>query len=1341
MHVFTLTLRALSRWLLRAAGVLLLLATLLWAGLRWGIVPHVDHFRPQVERLAARLLDAEVHADSLAAEAGGLGFAFTVRGLQIRGTGGTQLQVRRLRALFSVPSLLRGQLRQLVIDAPQLSTRRPLAALPTPQRSRHPRRSVAARAALAWLLAQPEIAVRDGSLHWAAPRQPVLAVHAVDLYYHGGLLRRALRVAARPDGAAAGAWRLAGRWRRVWIPQAAGAGHPGAWSGRGYVSAPDIDGPRWDTLAQALGAPATPRWLDGAAAARAWLSWSDGRLNAVTGDVALNPSTLSLASDAAPVALPALRSGLQWRRSDTGWHAATHDLRPASAADAPLALGNRWRLDAEAAHGPTVYTLAADAIDLSWLAAVLQPALPARTQALLTAARPQGSLSRMRARWQGSIEAPRDWRLSGRVADLATQAIAHAPAANGDEEPGIPGLRGAAIDWQVDAAGGQATLAIRNGAARFPGIFAEPEIPVQQLDASVRWQQRDGALRVDIPTLRLANADAAGTFSGRWDSSATAGDPGTLDLRGTLQRGKGARVWRYLPLSVPADARSYVQHAITQGDIHDASVRVQGPLRDFPFDQPGSHGTFRISGQVRNARLAYVPRMLQPAGEPPWPALTQLQGTLTFAGAGMQIRGASANAENTPGWSFPAIRADIADLDEPRVIVDAQGQGQLGAALAIVRGSPIAALIDHALDDARASGTAHLQLKLDLPVDTMEHARVDGQVQLHGNALRFQPDGIELENARGGVHFDEHGFAIQDAQADFLGGSAQVSGGSVAGAAPGEASVRIQAHGSASAAGLRAMQHWGPVPALARAWQGEATYEATIAFAGAEPQIDVRSDLRGLASELPAPLAKPADAVWPLHYASSDKGWRLRVGQVLALAFTHARAGAAPRGRIVVGRAAEPTITVPVSGVDLRIAADRLNVGDWLDALGLDTPDAGADTGTATTATPAENAYLPTQWQISTDLLEVAGHRFHAFRGTATRSGKEWNATIDAAEAAGRVRYTEGAGKAPGALQARLGRLFITSGEEESATPTGQAGGAREQRARELPSIDLRAHSFVLDGRALGALALQARHHDASDAEPAAWVIRQLALTLPAAQFSAHGEWRGGDSREAPGSTQLDLQMETEDAGKLLDQLGFSGLLAQGKGSITGQIHWRGSPTSPDIASLGGRLELAMKSGRFLKTEPGVGRLLSVLSLQALPRRLTLDFRDLFSSGFAFDSVSSRVELHDGQARTDDFRMEGVNAAVQIAGTVSLVEQTEHLRVTIAPELDAGTAALGAALINPVLGAGAFIAQLALKGPLSAAATRSYEMTGTWADPHFAPVEPSKEDAKAPLSQQPEAGD
>ena len=211
----------------------------------------------------------------------------------------------------------------------------------------------------------------------------------------------------------------------------------------------------------------------------------------------------------------------------------------------------------------------------------------------------------------------------------------------------------------------------------------------------------------------------------------------------------------------------------------------------------------------------------------------------------------------------------------------------------------------------------------------------------------------------------------------------------------------------------------------------------------------------------------------------------------------------------------------------------------------------------------------------------------------------------------------------------------------------------------------------------------------------------------------------------------LDFKLDVSDAGALLERLGTGKAVRGGKGQLTGQVAWLGSPLALDYPTLSGNVAVAIEAGQFLKAEPGAARLLSVLSLQSLPRRLVLDFRDVFQEGFAFDALTGDLKIAQGVASTNNLRMRGVQAAVLMEGQADIARETQDLRVIVVPEINAGTASLAYAAINPAVGLGTFLAQVFLRRPLTAAGTREFHVSGSWADPKVEKIE-RKPDAPLP---------
>jgi uncharacterized protein YhdP len=299
-------------------------------------------------------------------------------------------------------------------------------------------------------------------------------------------------------------------------------------------------------------------------------------------------------------------------------------------------------------------------------------------------------------------------------------------------------------------------------------------------------------------------------------------------------------------------------------------------------------------------------------------------------------------------------------------------------------------------------------------------------------------------------------------------------------------------------------------------------------------------------------------------------------------------------------------------------------------------------------------------------------------------------------------------------VYARLARLALGS------STTSNVEALLDNQPGTVPALDIMVEDLELRGRKLGRLEVEAVNRNLGPGNAGReWRLTKLNLSVPEARLTATGNWAAlpGARPGASRATQLNFTLDIEDSGELLKRLGIEGAIRRGKGKLEGRIGWNGSPLVFSTSNLQGQFIVEVESGQFLKAEPGAAKLLGVLNLQALPRRLTLDFRDVFSEGFAFDWIRGEVTIDQGVARTESLRMKGINAAVLMAGSADITRETQDLRVVVVPEINAGTASLLASAVNPVLGLSTFIAQWLLRRPLNEANTQEFVVRGTWADP------------------------
>jgi uncharacterized protein (TIGR02099 family) len=759
---------------------------------------------------------------------------------------------------------------------------------------------------------------------------------------------------------------------------------------------------------------------------------------------------------------------------------------------------------------------------------------------------------------------------------------------------------------------------------------------------------------------------------------------------------------------------------------------------------------------VRDVTFAFVPPHTEVAGTVNWPALTDLSGELVFERNGMQVKHAAGHFAGAPNLQVKTD-AQIAEYRPAIVAVSGQVRGPLTEALGVVNKSPVSGFIGRALAKATGTGNADVRLKLELPVAALSTSKVQGSVVLAGNDIQITPDSPVLARSRGVVAFSERGFSLSGAQARALGGDVRLEGGSrgmpgVALPAAGETTIQLRAQGTATAEGLRQARELGFVSRLARDAAGSAAYNVIIGFRRGVPEVAVASNLQGLALNLPPPLAKPAETALPLRYenaltreslgAPSGTTRRLQdrvtaeLGRVASLVFVRELAEPEPRvirGAVAVGLGPGESAALPEQGVSANINLANVNLDAWRNVFDRAAGPA-ADARAAPRSAPVARAssFLPTVLAVRAKELTVQGRTLHNVVVGGSRDGQVWQANVDADELNGYAEYRQPSGAGAGRVHARLARLSI------AASAATQVETLLEQQPENLPALDIVVDDFELRGKKLGRLEIDAVNRGAlavaREGGVREWRLNKLNLSMPEAVFSATGNWVALDAQAAPAvkaaargvperrRTAMKFRLDIADSGLLLARFGMKDVVRRGKGRMEGQVAWLGSPLSLNYPTLDGSFYVNMESGQFLKADPGLAKLLGVLSLQSLPRRLALDFRDVFSQGFAFDFLRGDITIEDGIAATNNLQMKGVNAAVLMEGRADIAHETQDLKVVVVPEINAGTASLVATVINPAIGLGSFLAQVFLRQPLIRAATQEFHIDGTWADPRITRV-------------------
>lgn len=1314
------------------AWVAVLLA---WGALHVFIVPRIDDYRGVLQQQASQAIGLRVEIGSIQAAGGWWVPWFEINDIQLFDRDGRQaLHLPRVVAAISPRSVLRAQFEQIDIESPELEIRKDaqghvwVAGLDTTQASDG--------SAADWVFSQPQWVVRQGVVHWrdeSRPHKtqteaPVLTLQGVEVSLVNQWFGHQIRADFTPPEALGQRLSLQGNFQQTpWLR----AGDTSQWSGEAFANLPFVN---LATLRQWVPMDKGLSLQEGRGALRLWSDIRQGEPVSVTADVALDAVEARLGADLLPLSLRHVhgRVGAQWPNNSV--EISTQDLVFDTQEGEHWpggVLRVSWTGDALASG-----TLNADRLDLEALAQISQRLpLPDPWRALLARTQPQGQVNQLKATWQRLANEGLNYSVHGQVRQLHVKRDTQADSVLAN----LPGIQAAQLILDLNQSGGKAQVTWHQGGLTLPFGLEQNQIDLDDASVQLAWQLTGPDVAVQFNQGRLANADLAGEFSGSWKTGAGAQRlPGVLDLTAAISRAKATRVHRYLPDTLPASVRHYVRDAMLAGEVSQGAIRLRGPLNDMPFDNP-KLGEFRIAAHVAQGHYAYVPpepTKSKTAALPSWPALKEVTGELVFDRNSLAFKGQTQLA-GAPKVVWQKVEARIPDLAQPVVNVSGEARGPLSQVIQMVTSSALNDVMGGVLSQGQATGDASYKLALNLPLEKLQSSQVNGTVTFANNALQVIPGTPVLQKTRGILAFSDTGIQLKSVQAQLLGGDATLEGGLQFTAKGDAASVPLQIKGEFTAEGLRQAQELGWVSQLAQHANGKATYSATVGLRLGKPELLISSNLRGLALTLPAPLNKAAATTLPLRIESQltreslqpksrvlQEQIKVTLDRLLSVVYVRDLSTQRPRvlrGGIAVGPSVVEGLSLRDNAVGLVMQLPAIDLDAWDATLTKLTgaplikskPVKKTILGQEAAAADAQD-YLPHFVALQAEEVKVADRLIHNVLVGGSRQGDLWRMNISAEELNGAVEIRPAKGDVPAQLFARLAYLNIPP----SSVPDVER--LLSEQPSSIPTLDIVIADLTLRGKKLGRLEIDGVNRVGAKAARE-WRLNKFNISVPEATFTANGSWMADGPRLR--RTQFNFVLAIRDSGELLTRLGTPGAIRGGEGRLDGEVSWQGSPLSLDYASMSGQMKLAIEKGQFLKTDPGAARLLGVLNLQALPRRLSLDFSDLFSDGFAFDFVRGDIRIEQGVALTNNLQMKGVVAGALIEGSADLVKETQKLKVVVVPEINAGTASLYMATINPLVGLTSYLAQLVLSKPLVRAGTTEFQVDGTWADPRVTKID------------------
>ena len=877
-------------------------------------------------------------------------------------------------------------------------------------------------------------------------------------------------------------------------------------------------------------------------------------------------------------------------------------------------------------------------------------------------AAPSGHLRGLRMAGRGGDIAS----ISGALQGLSLQSTRHSPRLTG-------------IDARIHGDADAVALRIEpvETVIDFPGMFPAP-FPVL-IERAQLVLTRDGeAVRVEFPELALQGEDFGldGWLALLFENG---GRRPYIEGAVTVRDSAVVAAKAFWPIAVmPAGTRQWLDTSLLSGRIARGLASIRGDLDDWPFTH--DEGRFMADAEIVDLVLDY---------HRDWPRGEVRRTEARFRNGGMR---ATARDGRVLGVAVRAVEADLPSFRDPVLRISGNGGGEGAALLEFLRATP---LNQHYRDELLAlkiggSGSADFDLTLPLAARLGE-PELSGGVALQDADLVDARWGLKFDRASGSVRYSRQGFSADALDVLVDGDAAKFSIAVGAFVSDPKNQVEASLRGSMQASSAMSAFHaldpyWNRMP-------GRAYFDLALAVPrAADPELPplstltLASDLRGIALDLPAPLGKDAESPLPLRMAVQlpVAGNELDV-QLGAMARFKARIESEQHpfaGHLALGGELAALPSRP--GLRISGTAPSIDLGGW-SAFG-----AGGESG------------MDLSVEISTSELDIMGRAFPDTSLRIERDAQLTRVDLDGAGIAGNFEVP----------RADLGMRGLTLQFEKLHWP--EAHAQERQRATrpadpaQLPPLHIWVRDLKLGNASFGEARIET--------QPMLDGLRieQFDARSPTLTMRASGEWKLVDGDER---SMLDITLSSESLGDMLGSLGYSGVIDGGQTVAHVRGSWAGSPALFGLDRIDGELSGEVGEGRILNVDPGAGRIFGLVNFSAIPRRLSLDFRDFFQSGMAFDSIHGSFTLSDGSAHTENLLIKGPAAEIRVSGRTGLRDKDYEQEMEVTPKLRGALPIVGAVAGGPVGAVVGVLAQEVMRKPIDDVISTRYRVRGTWDKP------------------------
>lgn len=1026
-----------------------------------------------------------------------------------------------------------------------------------------------------------------------------------------------------------------------------------------------------------------------------WADWRGTRIQTVNGNLSLPDLALSAASSSWQ--LSQLRTQVVWRKAGNGWWAGLQQLSWADQQGKSLA-----PMNISIQHLPWQTRLWLDDLNLHrlwpWLMEQhvssglwenrLLPLYGRGHVKNLYFTLDQASVEQASQRY-GAAQPASLWALRGDLQQVSVNDV-----------DGIPSLIGVTGAVEADAHGGKVSLHGQPLTLAFPQLFSNGW-EFNSAAGVIGWHLTDKDAWVTSNTLSLDRLgwQAKGRFSLKLPLHEDDNDQRFTLMIGVKDSDAGQGLDFVPDHTVSPSLMNWLRQAMPDGYLRSGAFLYDGSVSK---SASWNERTVQLYLDLQNAQLNFSPE---------WPALHDANVQLLTHDESVTAFAPQAQLQNLDLSNVQVAWPKTPD--DHRLSVATAVSAALPDVQDLLLTAPFADSLT-ALKDWQMTGSLTGQVALQIPLAKNDPAldiKVDTRL---GSAQLLQAkEQLQVDDIHGDLHYDSSKGLFTDTplQGSWRGQNVQAQLVPAASSkdSKGAAATTLKVTGHSALSDLAQWQQLS----LPDWITGDLDWVAMRHFCQDDTSycqaLHITSDLQGVSVDLPAPLAKKANAAVPLQLdIEAQKETRVTV-EYGDLLHAKARFQGNQAKAVAISVGGEAPQWPKNAAVEVAAKFAELNPTDWIAAVSSLSSAASNKASVAGAVSTGEKGdvpdgkvSLPISARIVTDNLHWLGRDW----GAATASYDPKGVLFSGDSLDGRVSYDAGRRH----LDVNLSRLLIPEVDDKSKQSDGEQEKFDDPLAqvdpRQWPTLTAQVGELKFGKWPLGSWQLRGK--------PSSDGYQLLPIT---ANLGSHGmdalmSWHR-DSAQS--TTQLKLDVHGDDLGELISRGGYAKSLTSKNWQLTANVGWPGSPAAFALSRLSGQSDLKLAKGEILKTstESNALKIFNIFNFNQIGRRLTLDFRDLFSSGISYDTWTSSMNISNGVMTTrEPTRIQGGGADIEANGTLDLVHDTvdQHVNVTLPITSALPIAGLLAGL--PQVGGALFILDKLTGDRLSKIATVKYHIKG-----------------------------